>query len=139
MGTRGWMIGAAVGLALCVAGGISESAASEESVVVMKELTGKISAVAPGFLNVIYKSESERGVDYEMPLRVDEKVEFRLKRGLDEFAFGDMVKVAYAEVQQLAERSTADGKTESYMRVVSRTATVVTFIKPAAKGMVSGE
>ena len=119
----------------------SKSPVEDTSVIVTKEVVGKLSAINPKdhMLTVIYQQDKQHGVENEIFLSLQDDVELRSLRNLHDLKFGDTIKVSYDEQQQDAERKTEDGKSEHYTKVLSREAKMITFIKSKSTGLVTNE
>lgn len=113
--------------------------AEDDIQVVTKQITGKVSALSPAFINIVYQADKDNGIEYEMFLSLDQDVELRSKQHLSEIEVGDTVAVTYDEQQQRAKRQAQDGSVKFDTHIVARKATAIAFLKTAKKGLVSGE
>jgi len=103
----------------------------DDIVAVPKVVSGEVSAISSNFINIIYEKNSKKGVEYEMPMKVDSDVQLKHKLELKEIKVGDTVLVRYDEMQQEAERPKKNGTMEQYTKVLSRHARLITFLRPA--------
>lgn len=101
------------------------SDAYEETVISTKpgEVEGEISAIGKNYINLIYKRDLTKGIEYEMMLVLDEDVTFEFKKALQDFSIGDMIKVKFEDITS----EKADVKN------VKRKTKVISFIGPADK------
>ena len=103
------------------------AAASKDAEVVtapvQKEVQGEISDIGKDYISIVYNQDTEKGIEYEMRLPIDENIKFEHRKNLKEFVVGDIIKVEFEDAAQ-AEA----GKVK-----LKRKVKVVSFVGPSAK------
>ena len=90
---------------------------------VQKEVQGEISDIGKDYISIVYNQDTEKGIEYEMRLPIDENIKFEHRKNLKEFVVGDIIKVEFEDAAQ-AEA----GKVE-----LRRKVKVISFVSPSAK------
>jgi len=88
-----------------------------------KEITGEVSAISKNFIAIVYQRDEEKGIEYEMAFTLDENIELKNKKRIEEINVGDIVKLTYEE--NIEESALGERKVNK--------AKVVEFLKPALK------
>lgn len=109
----------------------------EEAMVVVKEVSGKVSAIRSNFITIVYKKNVEKGIEYEIDFPIDKDVRVVHKKSLSEIKAGDMVIVKYEQEQKEDEVIKDDGSIERIIKIIGRKAKVITFIRATKKGVLS--
>jgi hypothetical protein len=136
-----WVIFGAIVLTLTFFGFISLSYGAskdkeKEVKVETKTITGEVGGIGRKFISIIYKKE--QGTDYELAIRVPEDVKLVRKKSFKSIAAGDTVRVEYKEATQDYEELQPDGSVEKKTKIISRTATKITFMRPSTSSLRSG-
>jgi len=105
---------------------------NERKVEVNSEIEGEVSAIRDGFIAIVYRRDSEEGVDYELALPIADNVTIGHKKRLEQIQVGDLVQVKYREVKEVSEDS-------EQSRVDSRIAVKITFLRSNSKGMLRSD
>lgn len=95
----------------------------------VEQVTGELSLIRPGSINLVYGRDDEQKMDYEMVLPLVPDVKVIRRRDLSELRVGDTVLVTYEE------RTWED---EAEVERMQRRATTIEFLRPAAANMRSG-
>jgi len=110
-------------LVLCLAVSLFAEEATEKKgpEIVMKEVTGEVSAIDKHCIAIVYKRD-ETG-EYELPLTIQEPPSVERIKGFDKIKMGDTVTVKYAQMTEIR----ADGKEI----IGDKFAKTIIFVKPA--------
>jgi hypothetical protein len=92
---------------------------------VMKEVEGVMSGMTKRSISIVYGSDAEKGIEYEILLPfAKEGIKVEHKKNLSELAQGDTVRVSYEEVIE---------ENEQGEKKEGRRAKVISFIRAAEK------
>lgn len=105
--------------------------------VTVKTLSGEVSGISPNFIAVLYGQDAKSS--YEMGLVINKNTKVERKHSLNEIVVGDTVSVKYEETTQVIKEKTQKGEEKDTVKVLSRIAKVVSFIKSPAEGLQSTE
>lgn len=108
----------------------AEEAKEEKETVKATEITGEISGIGRGYISIVYARDEKKGAEYEMLLPIDKDVKF-IRKGLDELAVGDKVRVKCDDYFKTDE----EGKGICARRVAKE----IQFLSPPVNKLVSEE
>lgn len=112
-------IGLVLVLGLAVTGQAQEDKEKAKTTSAIKEVQGEISGIGRDYIAIVYDRDTEKGVEYEILLPIEEDIKLVRKRKLNEIKVGDIVGVQYEESKEGPK--------------LSRKAKIISFIKPAEK------
>jgi hypothetical protein len=112
----------------------------EEPIIILtKEVSGKVSAITPHLIVIVYKEDKEKHAEYEIDIPIGKDVTLAHTKTLNAIGIGDTVYVTYEERQKEYEAIGKDGTVKLMTKVIGREAKIITFIKPKITGLRSGE
>ncbi|MDD4939668.1 MAG: hypothetical protein PHE18_05170 [Candidatus Omnitrophica bacterium] len=95
----------------------------------IKEIFGQVTWIGKKYISVVYATDDEKGVEYEMLLPYEKDLGLEHKRNLSDIAQGDMVRVQYEEEVK---------RFDSGRQEVKRKAKVVTFVRAGVRRPATG-
>jgi len=105
--------------------------------VTIKAVSGEVSGISSNFIAILYGQDKK--TSYEIGLAIDKETRVERKFSLKQIAVGDTVSVEYEETTQTIKEKTEKGQEKDVVRVLSRLAKVITFIREPAVGLRSSE
>ena len=111
----------------------------EDASVSAKTVEGVVSALSPGFIAVVYKTEEDDTVEYEIPFTVTESVKILRKNSIDELSLGDTVKVTYLERSRVGKKVKAHGDDELEKQILGRDLEEISFVKTVSSELMASE
>ncbi|MFH1868382.1 MAG: hypothetical protein ABH843_05375 [Candidatus Omnitrophota bacterium] len=104
-----------------------------------RSVSGRVSLIRDDYINVVYKEDKKKGVEYEMGFKLNGAVQLSHKKLLDSLERGDFVSIEYDEMAESYDKVAPDGTKERKNKVTGREARAISFKKSASSALVSGE
>ncbi len=87
-------------------------------------VSGEISGISENFISVVYETDKEKGIEYEVLVPIDKDVKIEHKKSLSELKIGDRVSIRYEDT------TVEDSKKRQTLK---RKAKVIRFVRSAVK------
>ena len=119
MNTKIIRFGLVILMAMVLAGSAFAQEENKEAKITNGTIEGEISAIGKDYISIVYKTDPQKGIEYEMMIPFEDGVKYERVKGLKQLQVGDTISIQYQDTTEELE----DGPK------IERKAKVVSFVK----------